>query len=172
MGIVYSEITLKNAADIVRARDGLIPEQQVRTAAVTAMVDTGAGTIIINEEIRQKLGLVIKGLRQATLAPGKAREPVSVSLQNKLQCKSPNKCDSIDQTASGLADGVESTYQVTEPVEIHWEDRDTACLAIVIPNADKILLGAIPLEDMDLIVDPKRQQLVGAHGNKVVCLIK
>jgi clan AA aspartic protease len=137
MGTVYSEIMLKNAGDIVKARDGFIPEQQVRAAAVSALVDTGAGTLVINEEVRQKLGLVIKGMRRAT-----------------------------------LADGSSATYQVTEPVEIHWKDRDTTCPAILLPSADSVLLGAIPLEDMDLIVDPQGQQLIGAHGNEVVCLIK
>jgi hypothetical protein len=44
-------------------------------------------------------------------------------------------------------------------------------MAVVIAGSDQVLLGAIPLEDMDLIVDPKRQQLVGAHGNEVVCLV-
>jgi clan AA aspartic protease len=137
MGTVYSEILLKNAGDIVKARDGFIPEQQVHAAAVNALVDTGAGTLIINEEIRQKLGLVIEGLRCST-----------------------------------LADGSSQTYQVTEPVKIYWKDRDCACQAIVIPSADSVLLGAIPLEDMDLIVDPQGRQLVGAHGDEVVCLIK
>jgi clan AA aspartic protease len=137
MGTVNAEITLKNAFDVGKAREGLIPEQQVHITAVTALVDTGAGTLVINEETRQKLGLVIIGSQRAT-----------------------------------LADGASETYQVTEPVDIHWKDRSTTCRAIVIPGADNILLGAIPLEDMDLIVDPRRRQLVGAHGNEVVSLIK
>jgi clan AA aspartic protease len=137
MGIVYSEITLKNAFDVGKAREGIIPEGQVRTITVKALADTGAGTIVISEKIRQELGLAIKSLREST-----------------------------------LADGSKEVYQVTEPVDVHWQDRETSCRAIVIPGADTILLGAIPLEDMDLIVDPKRQQLVGAHGDKVVCLIK
>jgi hypothetical protein len=170
MGTVYSEITLKNAVDVGKAREGLIPEKQIRAVTVDALVDTGAGTLVIDEETCQKLGLRVEGLRRATLAPGKARE--SVSLQNKLQRKSPNKCDGIGQTASGLADGASATYQVTEPVKIYWKNRDTVCQPIVIPGADNILLGAIPLEDMDLIVDPQRRQLIGAHGDEVVCLIK
>jgi clan AA aspartic protease len=136
MGIVYAEIILKNAGDIASAQRGIIPEKEVRTVAVRAMVDTGAGTLVINEEIREKLGLTTKSLRR-----------------------------------TALADGVSAIYQVTEPVEIQWEDRTSACMAVVIPGADNVLLGAIPLEDMDLIVDPKRQQLVGAHGNEVVCLV-
>jgi clan AA aspartic protease len=137
MGIVYSEIILKNALDVGKAREGLIPQAKVRAAEVNALVDTGAGTLIINEEIREKLGLVIEGLRRAT-----------------------------------LADGTSAPFQVTEPVNIYWKDQDTTCRAIVIPGADNIFLGAIPLEDMDLIVDPQRRQLVGAHGNEVVCLAK
>jgi clan AA aspartic protease len=137
MGIVHAEITLKNAGDVIKARDGIITEQKIRAAAVTAVVDTGAGTLVINEETRQKLGLVIKGLRRAT-----------------------------------LADGASAAYQVTEPVEIHWKDRDTVCKALVLPGADSILLGVIPLEDLDLIVDPTRQELAGAHGNEAVYMLK
>jgi clan AA aspartic protease len=137
MGTVYSEIVLKNVFDVGNAREGIIPEQQVRAAAVNALVDTGAGTLVINEEIRQKLGLVVKALRKGT-----------------------------------LADGTSITYQVTDPVEIRWEDRDCVCQPMLIPGADSILLGAIPLEDMDLIVDPRQQKLIGAHGNEIVCLIK
>ncbi|MDR3337252.1 MAG: retroviral-like aspartic protease family protein [Treponema sp.] len=136
MGIVHSEIVLKNAWDAGNAEKGLVPEKEVRTVAVNALVDTSAGTLVINEEIRQRLGLSIKGLREST-----------------------------------LADGSKETYQVTEPVYVQWENRDTACMAVVIPDADNVLLGAIPLEDMDLIVDPVRQRLAGAHGDKVVSLI-
>jgi clan AA aspartic protease len=120
-----------------KVQEGSLPEKEVRAVTVRAMVDTGAGTLVINEEIRQKLGLTTQGLRR-----------------------------------TALADGVSTIYQVTEPVEIHWGDRVTVCMAVVIPGADNILLGAIPLEDMDLIVDPKRQQLIGAHGNEVLCMVK
>jgi clan AA aspartic protease len=136
MGLVYSEIVLKNALDVGKAREGSIPEKEVRAVTVNALVDTGAGTLVINEETRQKLGLTIESLRRAT-----------------------------------LADGASEVYNVTEPVKICWENRDTACRALVIPGANKILLGAIPLEDMDLIIDPQRQKLTGAHGDEVVCLV-
>jgi hypothetical protein len=33
-------------------------------------------------------------------------------------------------------------------------------------------LGAIPLEDMDLIVNPVKQELAGAHGDEIVALLK
>jgi hypothetical protein len=45
-------------------------------------------------------------------------------------------------------------------------------MALVMPGDGDVLLGAIPLEDMDLIVHPASQELRGAHGDEVVCLLK
>ncbi|MDR2784406.1 MAG: clan AA aspartic protease [Treponema sp.] len=137
MGTVYTEITLKNAGDNVRVSDGRITEQEVRTTTVRALVDTGAGSLIISEQVREKLGLAVKGLRSAALANG-GRE----------------------------------VCRLTEPVEIHWKDRYTTCHALVLPGVEDVLLGAIPLEDMDLLVDPARRELTGAHGDEVVCMVK
>jgi len=51
---------------------------------------------------------------------------------------------------------------------IKWEDRSVAISALVIKDAPDLLLGVLPLEGMDLIVDKVNQKLVGAHGNKPV----
>jgi hypothetical protein len=69
-----------------------------------------------------------------------------------------------------LADGVRQVCRVTEPVKIQWENRDTVCRALLLPGAEEVLLGAIPLEDMDLIVDPAGG-LKRAHGDEAVCLV-
>jgi clan AA aspartic protease len=137
MGTVYAEITLRNAYDVAKARDGAISEKEIHSVTTRAMVDTGAATLVINEETCRKLDLAITGLRRAT-----------------------------------LADGAEASYGVTEPVDIHWGDRLTSCRSIVLPGADDILLGVIPLEDLDLIVDPVRQELTGAHGGEAGSLLK
>ena len=137
MGLTRVEITLKNSGDIVRAEVGAINENEIRHLTVTALVDTGARTLVISETMRQKLGLKVQGLRRATLANN-----------GKAMCK------------------------VTEPVGIQWRDRDTVCRALVLPDEGEVLLGAIPLEDMDLVVDPVRQELVGAHGDEVLCYLK
>jgi hypothetical protein len=57
----------------------------------------------------------------------------------------------------------------TNDVIIQCQDRETSVRAVVIPGAKKVLLGVIPLESMDLTIDPKRQKLVGVHGDEVVC---
>ena len=60
MGEVRAEITLVNIGDAIKARDGFIPESEVRRLTVNAVVDTGAWTLVINEETRQKLGLRVE----------------------------------------------------------------------------------------------------------------
>jgi predicted aspartyl protease len=61
--------------------------------------------------------------------------------------------------------------KVTEPVEIHWKDRETALPALVVPGVRRVLMGVIPLEDLDLVVDPNKQELVGAHGDEAVYMV-
>jgi hypothetical protein len=61
--------------------------------------------------------------------------------------------------------------RVTEAVEVHWKDRMMTCHALAIPDSPDVLLGAIPLEDMDLVVNPSKQELEGAYGDEVVTLI-
>jgi hypothetical protein len=42
---------------------------------------------------------------------------------------------------------------------------------VVIPDAKDILLGALPLEGMDLMVDPVNQRLTGVHGDQRIHLV-
>ena len=59
----------------------------------------------------------------------------------------------------------------TDPVEVHWKNRSMICKPWVIPGAEKALLGLIPLEDMDLMVDPVHQKVVGVHGDEEVGIL-
>jgi clan AA aspartic protease len=132
MGEVFAEITVKNGSDLVLAQKGHMDEQNVRSVTIKALVDTGAVTLVINEDICQQLGLSIEEERSAALAGG-----------GKIDCK------------------------ITEPVRIYWKDRNATCQAVVLPEGE-ILLGVIPLEFMDLIIDPLAEQLVGAHGDRII----
>ena len=71
-----------------------------------------------------------------------------------------------------LANETTEKCNFTEPVSIHWKDRHSVAQALVLPGADDVFLGAIPLEDMDLIVDPARQVLAGAHGDIAISPVK
>jgi clan AA aspartic protease len=136
-GTVYAVITLRNSADVSKAEEGLIKEKDVRQTTVRALVDTGAGTIVISEELCQQLGLRIEGLRSATLANN-----------SRQVCKR------------------------TAPVQIQWKERTSSVNALVVPDTNEVLLGAIPLEDMDIMVSLSGHELVGAHGDTIVCMLK
>ncbi|MDR3343506.1 MAG: hypothetical protein LBT14_12120 [Treponema sp.] len=65
-----------------------------------------------------------------------------------------------------LAGKVPQKCVVAEAVDIRWKDRYTSSRPIVLPDGDETLLGVIPLEAMDLMVNPVERCLVGAHGDK------
>ena len=132
MSLVQTEIVLTNAKDLILVEDGYKQEMEVRQITVKALVDTGAWTLVINEETRKKLGLGITGNKSGT-----------------------------------LADGKKDFYLMAGPVEVMWKNRRVLLDALVLPEAEDILLGAIPLEAMDLTVNPRRE-LVGAHGDEMV----
>ena len=71
-----------------------------------------------------------------------------------------------------FANDARETCKLTEPVEINWENRSIAMPAIVIEDASDFLLGVLPLEGMDLMVDTVHQRLIGAHGDQQVYLAK
>ena len=71
-----------------------------------------------------------------------------------------------------FANDEKAVCKLTEPIEIHWKDRFVAMSALVTKDASEFLLGVLPLEGMDLMVDTVNQTLVGAHGDNVVYLAK
>jgi clan AA aspartic protease len=59
-----------------------------------------------------------------------------------------------------FADGSCTSYEVVGPVEVRFENRQTTVEALVVPGAIKVLLGAIPMEGMDVLIGPKRERLL------------
>ena len=80
------------------------------------------------------------------------------------------RVEETNETA--VAGGGTVSSQVTEYVEIRWKNRKASCNAVVLPDEEDVLLGAIPLETMDLMVHPLKQEVVGAHGDKVRSVVK
>jgi predicted aspartyl protease len=71
-----------------------------------------------------------------------------------------------------LADGSVVEYPVTEPVEFRWKDRKKSMEALVIPEANEVLFGALCMEALDLIADPIDECLKGRHGDKALYKVK
>jgi clan AA aspartic protease len=69
---------------------------------------------------------------------------------------------------STLANGEKVVCKIAEAVKVQWKDRSMACEPWVLPGAAEVLLGSIPLENMDLMVDPTERKLVGVHGDQPV----
>jgi hypothetical protein len=65
-----------------------------------------------------------------------------------------------DKKLAALADGTTVHLPVVGPVEIRFSNRKTNVMAMVLPGNSEVLLGAIPMEDMDVIIDPLKQQLI------------
>jgi len=69
--------------DKMKAEEGYINDFEIRQTTVQAVVDTGAMNLVINEQLRQQLGLGVVGEREATLADNTKRmvkiaEPVEI----------------------------------------------------------------------------------------------
>ena len=66
----------------------------------------------------------------------------------------------VEQRTAQLADGKTIVCDVVGPVDLRFANRRCTCSAFVLPGDAEPLLGAIPMEDMDLIIHPQKQQLV------------
>ena len=78
----------------------------------------------------------------------------------------------LTEQSARLANDSAVRVKITEPVDIEYGDRSTTVRASVVPGATENLLGAIPLEDMDLMIHPAQQALVPAHPEGPVKPIK
>jgi clan AA aspartic protease len=116
---------LSNSYAGISVKQGNFPGENVRKMEVNALIDSGARTLTINEEIAKQLELEVQEQIEVVLADGSYR-----------------KCD------------------YAGPVYIRFENRTACVRALVLPGADEILLGVIPLEEMDVIIDPLSEQLV------------
>ncbi|MDR0731048.1 MAG: hypothetical protein LBF63_05210, partial [Treponema sp.] len=74
MSTFTETITLINAGDIAKARDGFIPHVEIRSITLEACVDTAAWTLVINEETRAALGLELESSVFSALADGTTKE--------------------------------------------------------------------------------------------------
>ena len=94
----------------------------------------------------------LKGIEVETLVDSDAIHlciPEHLQIQLKLQ--------EIDKKEVTLADGSKKLVPYTGPVQIRFKNRVGFAGALVL--GDQVLLGAIPMEDLDLVVLPKEKVL-------------
>lgn len=125
MGLVYAEIDIISVDDIVLHRRGFLDKSEIKQVSITALVDSGAYMLSINENIKTQLDLPV-----------------------------------IENQFVTLADETTIEVEIVGPVEVRFENRSTSVRALVLPGDAEVLLGAIPMEDMDVLIDPRQRKLV------------
>jgi len=120
MGKVKVDAKLTNVFDEEKAREGLIPETEVRSIIKEALVDTGATISQIPKNVAEILGLREWKKVKVTYANGLTEEKPAVKII----------------------------------IEILGRAANTS--AIVEEKGKEILIGQVVLEELDLVVDPKR----------------
>ncbi|MBK8825982.1 MAG: aspartyl protease family protein [Saprospiraceae bacterium] len=78
---------------------------------------------------------------------------INESIQEQLQLP-------VVEKGRQKLDGRIEELDVVTNVELKFKNRRTLCNAMVLQGDSEVLLGAIPLEDMDVLVHPLRQELI------------
>jgi predicted aspartyl protease len=158
MGEVRTEITLVNIRDKNIADGGYIPQDQVRQLTVNAVVDTGRNPRgFASEFAAQTPGRMPRGVNTLVINE-ETRDKLGLNVKRTAE--------------TTVAGGGKVPSQVTEPVMVCWKDRETPCQAVVLPGENEVLMGALPLEGMDLTVNPLRNEVTGAHGDTLRIVVK
>ena len=118
-----TKVELVNTTDLEDLRRGFISADAVRKVTVDALVDTGAVTMVIPEDVAQALGLSVIQVHTVTLADGSKRDLPTVGLRIEIL------------------------------------GRQMPCAAYVTPAGTTPLIGQIPLEYLDLVVDPNTREV-------------
>src|ERR1017187_9746706 len=91
---------------------------------------------------------------------------INESIQGILQFRSKGK------KAVRMADESLVEYEVVGPIEVRFKNRTATCNAFVLPGNSEPLLGVIPMEEMDVVILPLRQQLVVNPENPDFAVLK
>ena len=66
----------------------------------------------------------------------------------------------IEKRKAVMADGSIVEYDVVGPIEVKFKNRRCSVDAFVLQGNNEPLLGAIPMEDMDVLIHPLRNELL------------
>ena len=166
MGLTYAEIEIANAGEIYLAQKGYILPENVKKITVKALVDSGAysnpKSVVIFPSISTH--------PNPPLTKGRARVGFYILIANHLRLlymlainesiKRPLDLPKLEEQIAELADGSKLKLEIVGPVEVRFENRSTTCRAMVLSGDTEVLLGAIPVEDMDVLIDPRQQRLI------------
>ena len=79
---------------------------------------------------------------------------INESIQEQLQLPI------VDTKKAQTADGRIIDCPVVDQIQIRFENRNWSGRALILPGDTEPLLGAIPLEEMDVLIDPLRGKMI------------
>jgi predicted aspartyl protease len=123
----------------------------------------------VKDEVRVEAGM-IKEVRAVTVEACVDTGSWFLVINEKIRAALGLKI--TDTSAATLADGSTGEYPITEPVEFRWKNRKQTMGAMVIPDADEVLFGALCMEALDVMPDPIDECLKGRHGDKAIYKVK
>jgi predicted aspartyl protease len=74
VGRVSIEFEVANYGDIIRAKDGTLPKNQIRRQTITGIVDPGAATLVLPQAVVKQLGLPLGAKIKVRYADGRRAE--------------------------------------------------------------------------------------------------
>ncbi|MBI1987798.1 MAG: clan AA aspartic protease [Nitrospinae bacterium] len=104
--------------------------------------------------------LILKNPRKPDLAPVEVDalvDSAAVHLCIPLHLQIQLELEEIDKKEVVLADGNHKLVPYVGPIELRFKNRIGFAGALVM--GDQTLLGAIPMEDMDLVIIPKTRKI-------------
>jgi hypothetical protein len=78
----------------------------------------------------------------------------------------------VEKKQAQFANGLIVECDVVAPVEVRFKNRQTTCRAMVLPNDREPILGAIPLTDMNVLIQPVLQKLIVNPDHPDLALVK
>ena len=66
----------------------------------------------------------------------------------------------IEKRKAVMANGTVEEFEVVGPVVLNFKNSRTVCNAFVLQGNNEPVLGAIPMEDLDVIIHPQRQEMI------------
>ncbi len=138
MGLIYADLELVSADDIAFQRKGYIKKEDIKMIIVSALVDSGAYMMCINEHIKAQLDLPVVDRMEAELADGTIR---NVDVVGPLVINFKNRTTSCN---AAVLPG-ESEVLLGSILRLHRRAAN--------------LFATSPMEDMDVVLMPKLQTI-------------
>ena len=115
-------------------------------------------TNAVDIELARRHIIGVEEIKQVTLSmlvdSGTYMMEINESLQSQLQLPL------VEKRKVQVADSRVIEFDVVGPIHIKFANRKATCNAFVLPENSEPLLGSIPMEEMDVIIHPLRQELI------------